>query len=98
MHPVPLFLYDTVQNVPWVIPIRLFTCKFKYGRACTDKTLPRSFLTHLLLTSTARTLDPPRFRTRQKSDAAKLKNRIVTNGKKKLSVFVWPNVYPALVL
>lgn len=44
-------LYDGGQNVPWVIPIRLFTCKFKYTAACTDKTLPRSFLTLLLLTS-----------------------------------------------
>lgn len=44
-------LYDGGQNVPWVIPISLFTCKFKYTAACTDKTLPRSFLTLVLLTS-----------------------------------------------
>lgn len=44
-------LYGAGQNVPWVIPKRLFTCKFKYTGACTDKTLPRSFLTLLLLTS-----------------------------------------------
>lgn len=44
-------LYGGGQNVPWLIPIRLFTCKFKYTAACTDKTLPRCFLTLALLTS-----------------------------------------------
>ena len=33
-----------------VISIRLFTCKFKYMHTCTDKTLPRVFLTDALLT------------------------------------------------
>ena len=70
LHPVSLFLYHTIQNVPWVIPIRLFTCKFKYGSACTNKTLPRSFLTHLLLTNMSRMFDPLEH---QKLDAGVLK-------------------------
>lgn len=95
-HPVPLFLYGTIQNVPWVIPIRLFTCKFKYGCTCTDKTLPRSFLTHLLLTSTSRVFDPRHFRIRQKLDGGMLKAKNHQKPDemkiKKFSVFVFLNV------